>query len=236
MGDGGEAHQEFSSAWKGWTNGGGERASTAAQFSRFGENGFATPSLALGATAPGASRVTTPVPMMPATPTATTPEAAAFSPIHAALERLISRSQDSLSVTVRFEQGGSLSLKLSMSDGGIKTHIHTDVPGLDTILRSGWDSFAQDWNQRGVKLGSLTIGHNGSSAIGEQGGGREHAGQHSADRHQAGAEGQANGFGFPGIRRSGTGRGSRPGGAQHHPSPDVAAAASRLPRGFRTWA
>lgn len=232
MSDGGEAHQEFSSAWKGWTNGGGERASTAAQFSRFGEHGLAMPSFTLGATGPGANRMTAPVPTMPAPSTSTPPEAAVFSPIHAALERLVSRSQDSLSVTVRFEQGGSLSLKLSMSDGGIKTHIHTDVPGLDSVLRSGWDSFAQDWSQRGVKLGSLTVGSSTSGAIGEQGGGREHAGQHSADRHHTGAEG----FGFPGFRRPGTGHGARAGGAQAHPSPEVAAAASLLPRGFRTWA
>jgi len=238
MGDGGQARQEFAAAWKGWTNGGGERSPTAAQFSRIAESGFTMPAINPVAATNGANRAAPSLPAMPAAVPTPTPEAAALAPIHAALERFVSRSQQSLAVTVRFEQGGSLSLQLSMSEAGIKTHIHTDVPGLESVLRSGWDSFAQDWNQRGVKLGSLTFG--GHAASGESGAGREHAGQHSADRHGAGADGQAPGLGFSGFRRPGTGHGRRSGPVHPQPELDVAAPATALPgllpRGLHTWA
>jgi hypothetical protein len=82
---------------------------------------------------------------------------AVLAPVGAAIERLIVRGQEQLSVTIRFEQGGSLSLKLGMANGEIAARIQTDVAGLDKALRSGWAEFAQDWNGRGIKLAAPVI-------------------------------------------------------------------------------
>lgn len=153
----GGADGETLFAWKGWTNGGGERVSTAAQFSRFAENPAISGTAAPGTAVPVA-RPATPVAPAPATPVYPTSESALVAPLHAALERLISRGQEQLAVTVRFEQGGSLSLKLTLREGGIATHMQSDVPGLEDALRSAWSSFAQDWNQRGIKLAAPSFG------------------------------------------------------------------------------
>jgi hypothetical protein len=77
--------------------------------------------------------------------------------VGAAIERLVVQGQEQLSVTIRFQQGGSLSLKLGMQNGEIAARIQTDVAGLDKALKSGWTEFAHDWNGRGIKLAAPVI-------------------------------------------------------------------------------
>ncbi len=227
--EGSDAQQGFANAWKGWTNSEGERASTSAQFSRFGEHSALTFASSPGLTAASA-RVHAPQAPALATPTFAPHEAAALAPIHAALERFVSRSQEQLAVTVRFEQGGSLSLKLSLGQGGIQAQIHTDVPGLEGALRSAWDSFAQDWQHRGVKLAAPSFG---STTTGDHGGGRE-----GRSPQGGGADGDATPFGTTAGGRPLFAAGRRA-GVSLQPGPVDPARAARIsvtPRGFRTWA
>jgi hypothetical protein len=141
--------------WKGWTNGGGERSSTAAQFSQVSDKLNHLGVAATPATAAGA-RVATPAVSQtaPVAPTVPADATEALAPIHSAIERLVLHGRDQLALTVRFEQGGSLSIKLAMSQGEIATQIQTDVPGLEAALKSAWGELAQDWNSRGWKLGN----------------------------------------------------------------------------------
>ncbi|MBE2215495.1 MAG: hypothetical protein IAE82_16595 [Opitutaceae bacterium] len=140
--------------WKGWTNGGGERSSTAAQFSQLGDK---LNHLGIAATPANATVARTATPAVqvaaPVAPTVPADAAEALAPIHSAIERLVLHGRDQLALTVRFEQGGSLSIKLAMSQGEIATQIQTDVPGLEAALKSAWGDLAQDWNSRGWKLG-----------------------------------------------------------------------------------
>jgi hypothetical protein len=147
----------LSVGWKGWTNGGGERVSTAAQFSRLGEH-------LAGSTVPtthslaGSSAVARAQFVAPAvTPAPVPSESSYLGPVTAAIERMLTHGQDQLALTVRFDQGGSLSLKLSMQQGTIASQFQTDVPGLEDALRNSWGQFAQDAQGRGWKLGTPTF-------------------------------------------------------------------------------
>ncbi len=150
----GASTETLSVDWKGWTNGGGERASSAAQFSQLGEKLSQIGIAATPATS-AVARAATPVmaPATPAAPTVPADAAEALAPIHSAIERLVLHGREQLALTVRFEQGGSLSIKLAMRQGEIATQIQTDVPGLEAALKSAWGELAQDWNSRGWKLG-----------------------------------------------------------------------------------
>lgn len=143
----------ISVSWKGWTNGGGERVSTAAQFSRLG-TGATTGQAALAA-APAHGRIRTAATEAPAAPARAFPvdAEALFAPIGTAIERLVLTGRDQLSLTVRFGEGGSLSLRLVLRNGEIATQIQTDVPGLEGALRSSWNQLANEWHGRGLKLG-----------------------------------------------------------------------------------
>jgi hypothetical protein len=147
---------ETSISWKGWTNGGGERASTAAQFARLGEskpNLGASVFATSGATAPRTmSAAPAAQPTVATTPMFPTEQTALLAPVGAAIERLVLHGREQLALTVRFEQGGSLSLKLAMRGGEIATQIQTDVPGLEGALRSAWNQLSQEWEGRGLKL------------------------------------------------------------------------------------
>lgn len=142
--------------WRGWTNGGGERSSTAAQFSSLSEHspashapffvnspGFGAAGRPAGAMAAETAAAQRPFPTDPA---------ALVAPIGAAIDRLALHGRDQLSLTVRFEQGGSLSLKLAMREGEIAAQIQTDVPGLENALRSAWGQLSHDLQGRGLKL------------------------------------------------------------------------------------
>lgn len=230
LGDEGGANAEYSFAWKGWTNGGGERISTAAQFSRLTEHGTALPTTPPAVSA-GRGTVSAPVPVAPAAPSYPTNESTLLAPIHAALERLISRGQDQLAVTVRFEQGGSLSLKLTLRDGGIAAHMQTDLPGLEEALRSSWSTFAQDWNQRGVKLAAPTFSTDGSP---HHSAGRD--GQRSPHQDTPGFPGEAPAFGAMFNRRAFRGDSRAASGAPARSAGLDAPLAHLASRGLRTWA
>ncbi|WP_442889887.1 hypothetical protein [Congregicoccus parvus] len=147
----------LSVGWKGWTNGGGERVSTAAQFSRLGEH-LAGPTVATTHSLAGSSAVARAQFVAPAvTPAPVPSESSYLGPVTAAIERMLTHGQDQLALTVRFDQGGSLSLKLSMQQGTIASQFQTDVPGLEDALRNSWGQFAQDAQGRGWKLGTPTF-------------------------------------------------------------------------------
>lgn len=141
-----------SDAGKGWTNGGGEQAFTNARFSHLADRvvGMMTSQSAPASPTPAATApVALPTPVAPVFPVS---ETALLGPLSNAVERMILRGQDQLSLTIRFEQGGSLALRLALQDGEIKTQIRTDVAGLENALRTAWTTFSQDWSNRGVKL------------------------------------------------------------------------------------
>lgn len=152
----GGAGTQFS--WKGWTNGGGEHVSAAARISHMaGAFPAVTTSggVSEGTQSTGANATTSSAPVN--NPWSSMDAKAALAPVGAAIERMMVRGQEQLSVTIRFEQGGSLSLKLGMANGEIAARIQTDVAGLDKALRSGWGEFAHDWNGRGIKLAAPVI-------------------------------------------------------------------------------
>jgi hypothetical protein len=155
-----------------------------------------------------------------------------LAPLHAAVERIVTRGPENLSVVVRFEQGGSLSLQLTLREGSIAAHMQTDVPGLEAALRSSWNSFAQDWNQRGVKLAAPTFGDGQPTDLTH---GRD--GQRSPQHEGHGfADQEAPSFAAMFGRRS-----WRSAHRSFDPGPAEAAAhkiasARRADRGLRTWA
>lgn len=218
------ASDEQTFSWKGWTNGGGERSSTAAQFSRLGES-----SPVVGVTAPAASAVPSRIVANPAAGQASVfrapvDPASVTEPIGAAIERLVVRGQDSLAVTVRFEGGGSLSLKLALREGEVSTNIHTDVPGLEGALRSAWGQFAQDWQGRGVKLGQPSFSGAGPSQDETPQSGGRHAGRERPDGFDVAHESRLRETGDP---------------ARRGPSSSSATTTSRVAtaeRGLETWA
>jgi hypothetical protein len=222
-----------------WWKHGGERTTSTSQFPRGAEPNFLMPGANPTPGIVATPRAAAPVAGQSAAPNFNVPEPAAFAPVQAALERFASRPQETLAMTVRFEQGGSLSLRLSHGEGGIKTHIQTDVPGLEAALRSGWDNFAQDWSHRGVRLGALSFSNPSTSSGGEHAAGREGSQHHAAGQHGQDADGSPRGFAWSGARRSSAPAGDRAVG-HRSVSGEGAAATSRLsgrlPRGFRTWA
>lgn len=227
---------DLSHSWKGWTNGGGERVSTAAQFSRLGEHSpsahapfFSAPGFPAARTQSQATQA--PAPVQQAFPAN---EAALLAPIGTAIERLVARGQDQLAITVRFEQGGSLSLKLALRSGEIATQIQTDVPGLEAALRSSWNQLAQDWQTRGLKLASPEFS-GGTSTSQHQ--------QHDLQQHDRGSSGRdqafANGEGAAFSRGTfSVANATRRGASSSSPavSPNHSSTASTDRRGLQTWA
>jgi hypothetical protein len=170
----------LSVTWKGWTNGGGERASTAAQFSRLGGNSSALHAPFLGGPAVSSGRLPAAAVGSPLATVHGFPVDAEslLAPVGTAIERLVLTGRDQLSLTVRFGEGGSLSLKLVLRGGEIATQIQTDVPGLEAALRSSWNQLAQEWQGRGLKLGNPEfvggeIGDPRGNGFGRQGRGSE---------------------------------------------------------------
>lgn len=216
--------------WKGWTNGGGERSSTAAQFSQLGDKLNHAGVAATPATA-AVARAATPVVQQaaPVAPTVPADAAEALAPIHSAIERLVLHGRDQLALTVRFEQGGSLSIKLGLNQGEIATQIQTDVPGLEAALKSAWGELAQDWNSRGWKLGQPEF--TASTATYHQ---REDT---TADSRGQGRQAQQEAAGDPSFG----GRAFTPARLKHTGAAvlsglDALRAAALARRGIHTWA
>jgi len=137
---------------KGWTNGGGEQAFTNARFSHLAERVAGMMTSQSGPASPTPAPTAPVAPSTPAVPVFPVSEIALLGPLSNAVERMILRGQDQLSLTIRFEQGGSLALRLALQDGEIKTQIRTNVAGLENALRAAWTTFSQDWSNRGVKF------------------------------------------------------------------------------------
>lgn len=229
-----DAKEGFSDIWKGWTNGGGERVSTAAQFSRLGEN---TPShhapffVAPGFGASRADSAPAPASAPNHVNAVANSETDVMVPIGSAITRLVARGQDNLSLTVRFEQGGSLSLKLAMHNSEITSQIHTDVPGLEQALRSAWGQFAHDWEGRGLKLHTPTF--SAESGTREQQGQQTASGQDQQSQARRQSESAAGGFSLSHQ----TSKSTRTRGSAPRPvAAPVPASTTSTIGGLQTWA
>ena len=155
-----EGVEALSVSWKGWNSGSGDRTATSAQSSRLGDQSAAHGTPLFSAPGFGANRTSTvasPAYVPPAAATVPSNGSELMAPVGAAIERLLSRGQDHLALTVRFENGGSLALKLTMRDGEIASQFQTDDPGLENALRTSWGQFAQDSQGRGWRLASPTF-------------------------------------------------------------------------------
>ena len=225
----------LSVTWKGWTNGGGERASTAAQFLKLGDHTPAAHGPLFSAPGFPAARMAVPASAVP-TPAATAPqfptdEGLLLAPVGTAIERLVLHGRDQLSLTVRFNEGGSLSLKLALRGGEITTQIQTDVPGLESALRSSWNQLAQEWHGRGLKLGIPEFTNAGANAQGHGDAGNR--GGRTPGRGQAGSEDE--------VVTTSASRAAFPAGARR-PAHRRGSTATRTPGrnatrgGLKTWA
>ena len=72
-------------------------------------------------------------------------------------DQMAARSQDRLSMTVRFENGGSIQIRMTSDQGEIRTIFQTDLPGLEAALRQQWLQFSQEAQDRGNRLSSMAF-------------------------------------------------------------------------------
>jgi hypothetical protein len=89
--------------------------------------------------------------------------ASVLESIHRMAEQAASRNQDRLSMTLRFEDGSSVRIRLVREGGEFHTVIHTDQPGMETALRQQWSQFSQDAGDRGFKFLSMSFADLGGS-------------------------------------------------------------------------
>ena len=68
------------------------------------------------------------------------------------IDRLSATRQDTISVRVSFEHGGSLALKVSMDKGHVNAVMQTDVPGLEGMLKGAWSELVNEVALKGIKL------------------------------------------------------------------------------------
>lgn len=75
-----------------------------------------------------------------------------YSALSRGVERMLNTKQDSMNVRINFDQGGSISMKLSVENGQINTAMSTDLAGLEEVIKAGWGDLSSEWNQKGLKL------------------------------------------------------------------------------------
>ena len=75
-----------------------------------------------------------------------------YTALTKSVDRLVNTKGETINVRINFDQGGSMALKVSMEGGQIKTMMQTDLPGLESMIKSNWSELAADWNAKGVKL------------------------------------------------------------------------------------
>lgn len=90
--------------------------------------------------------------------------ASVLESIHRMAEQASARSQDRLSMTLRFDDGSSVRIRLVREGGEFHTVIHTDQPGMESALRQQWSQFSQDAGDRGFKFLSMSFADLGGSA------------------------------------------------------------------------
>lgn len=90
--------------------------------------------------------------------------ASVLESVHRMAEQASARAQDRLSMTLRFDDGSSVRIRLSREGGEFHTVIHTDQPGMETALRQQWSQFSQDAADRGLKFLSMAFADLGGSA------------------------------------------------------------------------
>jgi hypothetical protein len=72
-------------------------------------------------------------------------------------DQMAARSQNRLSMTVRFETGGSVQIRMTSDQGEIRTVFLTDLPGLEVALRQQWFQFSQEAQDRGTRLSTMAF-------------------------------------------------------------------------------
>ncbi len=116
-----------------------------------------------------------------------------FTTVTKGLERMTNLKQNTMTIRINFDQGGMLSLKLSMDNGQVNTSMQTDLPGLESMIKSNWSELASDWSQKGLKLNmpqfTQTDGSNETFESLDQKEGRS---QNANQANQRGSRGSAN--------------------------------------------
>lgn len=77
-----------------------------------------------------------------------------YAALSKSVERLAASKGNTVSIRINFDQGGSMALRVSMDSGQVNTAMQTDLPGLESLIKSSWSEFANEWNQKGLKLGT----------------------------------------------------------------------------------
>ncbi len=75
-----------------------------------------------------------------------------YTALSKSVDRLVSSKSDTVSLRINFDQGGSMALRVSMDSGQVNTSMQTDLPGLESLIKSSWSEFAHEQNQKGLKL------------------------------------------------------------------------------------
>ena len=75
-----------------------------------------------------------------------------YTALSKSIDRLVSAKSDTISIRINFDQGGSMALRVSMDSGQVSSAMQTDLFGLESLIKSSWSEFANEMNQKGVKL------------------------------------------------------------------------------------
>ena len=67
-------------------------------------------------------------------------------------DRLVSSKSDSISVTINFDGGGMLKLRVSVESGRVNSVMQTDLSGLESMIKASWAELSSELNQKGIKL------------------------------------------------------------------------------------
>ncbi len=80
------------------------------------------------------------------------------------IDRLVTNRGGAMNLKINFDNGGSMTLRVSMEGAQVSTNMQTDVAGLEAAIKANWTDFASEWSQKGVKL---NVPYFQSSASGE---------------------------------------------------------------------
>ncbi|TVR55907.1 MAG: hypothetical protein EA425_00340 [Puniceicoccaceae bacterium] len=97
---------------------------------------------------------------------------------------MVTQGREEVSVRIRFQDGGSLSLRLTLENGLIRPQFTTTVAGLENAIKTHWSDLADEWQQRGLRLGQPGFSSDSGS------------GRNQDDREETAAPA------FPGTERS----------------------------------
>ncbi len=87
-----------------------------------------------------------------------------FTALTKSVDRLVSTKGETVSVRINFDTGGTLALRVSMESGQVNASMQTDVHGLESAIKSSWSEFANEMNQKGVKVNTPQFGGSDSDS------------------------------------------------------------------------